>query len=640
MKLSRSQRFLSSMNKTRGLNLLANQRSFASIIGIDLGTTNSCVAIIEGGQAKVLENSEGMRTTPSMVAFSKEGETLVGVPAKRQAVINPADTIFAAKRLIGRRFDEADIQKEVGKLPYKVVKASNGDAWINANGKDYSPAQIGAVVLTKMKETAESYLNDKITQAVVTVPAYFNDSQRQATKTAGVIAGLEVERIINEPTAAALAYGIDPSNDGKTIAVYDLGGGTFDISILGIKDGVFEVKSTNGNTSLGGEDFDNALIYHLIDVFHKQSGINLKNDNVALQRVKEAAEKAKIELDSATVSEINLPYIAMSDGTPQHMAMKITKEEYENLVADIIEKTHEPCKKCMIDANLQKHQIDEILLVGGMTRMPKVQNFVEKFFGRRPNKGLNPDEAVAVGACLQGGVLQGDVKDIVLLDVTPLSLGTQVIGDVFVRLIHRNTPVPVKKSDTFTTTADNQTSLDIKVFQGEREIASQNKLLGQFSLMGIPPAPKGVPKIEITYEIDPNGITNVTGKDLGTGKSQSIAVKSRGGLTDQQVQQMLDEAERMKEQDKIFKEKAQLKNEAESAINTAETNISDHDDQIPDSLKDELWAQIETVQDLIRGDDTDALKAAVAELQQKVSKIGEHVYGQGKEEPSDEKKEE
>ena len=535
----------------------------AKVIGIDLGTTNSCVAVMDGKEPKVIENAEGARTTPSMVAFGDDGERLVGQPAKRQAVTNPEDTLFAVKRLIGRRFEDKTVKKDQKLVPYKIVKGDNGDAWVEASGDKYSPSQISAMILQKMKETAEAYLGEKVTQAVITVPAYFNDAQRQATKDAGKIAGLEVLRIINEPTAAALSYGME-KNDGKTIAVYDLGGGTFDVSILEIGDGVFEVKSTNGDTFLGGEDFDMRLVDYLADEFKKENSIDLKNDKMALQRLKEAAEKAKIELSSAAQTEINLPFITADKSGPKHMTMKLTRAKFESLVDDLVKRTVEPCKAALKDASLKAGEIDEVVLVGGMTRMPKIQEVVQEFFGKEPHKGVNPDEVVAMGAAIQAGVLQGDVKDVLLLDVTPLSLGIETLGGVFTRLIDRNTTIPTNKSQVFSTAEDNQSAVTIRVAQGEREMAADNKMLGQFDLVGIPPAPRGVPQVEVTFDIDANGIVNVSAKDKGTGKEQQISIKASGGLSDDEIDQMVKDAEANADDDKARREEVEARNQAEA----------------------------------------------------------------------------
>ncbi|MEP1421479.1 MAG: molecular chaperone DnaK, partial [Erythrobacter sp.] len=553
------------------------------VIGIDLGTTNSCVSVMDGGKPKVVENSEGARTTPSIVAFTKDSERLIGQPAKRQAVTNPDNTLFAIKRLIGRRFDDPLTKKDMEIVPYDIVKGKNGDAWVEANGDEYSPSQISAFILQKMKETAESYLGETVTQAVVTVPAYFNDAQRQATKDAGEIAGLEVLRIINEPTAAALAYGMD-KEDGKTIAVYDLGGGTFDVSILEIGDGVFEVKSTNGDTFLGGEDFDNAIVAYLADAFQKKENMDLKADKLALQRLKEAAEKAKIELSSSATTEVNLPFITarMEGGasTPLHLVETISRADLEKLVGKLIDRTLEPCKKALKDAGVSKSEIDEVILVGGMTRMPRVREVVEKFFEAKPHTGVNPDEVVAMGAAIQAGVLQGDVKDVLLLDVTPLSLGIETLGGVFTRMIDRNTTIPTKKTQTYSTAEDNQNAVTIKVFQGEREMAADNKILGNFDLVGIPPAPRGVPQIEVTFDIDANGIVSVAAKDKGTGKEQTIKIQASGGLSDNDIDQMVQDAEKFAEEDKKRREGAEARNQADSLVNATEKQLEDNGDKV------------------------------------------------------------
>jgi molecular chaperone DnaK len=597
----------------------------AKVIGIDLGTTNSCVAVMEGGKPKVIENAEGARTTPSIVAFAKDGERLIGQPAKRQAVTNPENTIFAVKRLIGRRFDDPMTKKDMGLVPYSIVKGKTGDAWVKAGGDDYSPSQISAFTLQKMKETAESYLGETVTQAVITVPAYFNDAQRQATKDAGQIAGLEVLRIINEPTAAALAYGLE-KNDGKLIAVYDLGGGTFDISVLEIGDGVFEVKSTNGDTFLGGEDFDATIVEFLASEFKKAEGIDLTQDKLALQRLREAAEKAKIELSSAATTEVNLPFITADATGPKHLVKSITRADLEKMVESLIKRTLDPCKKALADAGVKAADISEVVLVGGMTRMPRVREVVKDFFGKEPHTGVNPDEVVAMGAAIQAGVLQGDVKDVLLLDVTPLSLGIETLGGVFTRMIDRNTTIPTKKSQVYSTADDNQQAVTIRVFQGEREMAADNKMLGQFDLVGIPPAPRGVPQIEVTFDIDANGIVSVHAKDKGTGKEQQIKIQASGGLSDADIDQMVKDAEQFAEEDKKRREAAEAKNNAESLIHTTERQLSEHGDKVDEATKAEIEAAIVEAKTAVEGGDVEAMTEKGQALAQAAMKLGQAIY--------------
>ena len=606
----------------------------AKVIGIDLGTTNSCVAVMEGKDARVIENAEGMRTTPSMVAFTKDGERLVGQPAKRQAVTNPERTLYAIKRLIGRRYDDPVVAKDKDLVPYKIVRADNGDAWVEADGKKYAPSQISAFILQKMKETAEAHLGETVTQAVITVPAYFNDAQRQATKDAGKIAGLEVLRIINEPTAAALAYGLDKKNAG-TIAVYDLGGGTFDISILEIGDGVFEVKSTNGDTFLGGEDFDKKIIDYLADEFKKEQGIDLRGDRLALQRLKEAAEKAKIELSSTTQTEVNLPFITADQTGPKHLNIRLTRAKLEALVDDLIQRTVGPCKAALKDAGISAGEIDEVVLVGGMTRMPKVIETVKQLFGREPHRGVNPDEVVAIGAAIQAAVLKGEVKDVLLLDVTPLSLGIETLGGVFTRLIERNTTIPTRKSQTFSTAEDSQTAVTIRVFQGEREMAADNKLLGQFDLVGIPPAPRGMPQIEVTFDIDANGIVNVSAKDKATGKEQTIRIQASGGLSDTDIDKMVKDAEAHAEEDKKRRELVEARNHADSLIHTTEKNLQEFGGKVPASDRSAIESDLAALKEAKDKDDVDAIRSRTDALARSSMKLGEAMYKAQQEGPAE-----
>lgn len=597
------------------------------VIGIDLGTTNSCVAVMEGKNPRVIENSEGSRTTPSVVAFNNKGELLVGTPAKRQAVTNPTNTLFGTKRLIGRRFDDQQTQKEMKMVPYKIVKAPNGDAWVEANGQQYSPSQIGAFVLTKMKETAEAFLGKTVTKAVITVPAYFNDAQRQATKDAGRIAGLDVQRIINEPTAAALSYGMN--NKEGLVAVFDLGGGTFDISILEISNGVFEVKATNGDTFLGGEDFDNSLLEFLVTEFKKAEGVDLSKDRLALQRLREAAEKAKIELSSISQTDISLPFITADSTGPKHLNITLTRSKFETLVNHLIERTRQPCKNCLKDAGLSAKEVNEVLLVGGMTRVPKVQEVVTEIFGKNPSKGVNPDEAVAMGAAIQGGILRGDVKELLLLDVTPLSLGIETLGGIFTRLINRNTTIPTKKSQVFSTAADNQTQVGIKVLQGEREMATDNKLLGEFDLVGIPPAPRGMPQIEVTFDIDANGIVTVSAKDKATNKEQQITIRSSGGLSEEEIEKMVKESELHAERDKQRKELIDLRNSADTTIYSIEKSVNEYREKVPAEVVSQIESAVSDLRAAMQTENIDDIKAKLDAANRAVSKIGEHMSSSG-----------